>query len=111
MRFGNKMNRRMRGRIFFAAGILSLALWLFMAAAELYTPLHAWLHGGTIPDDDDCAIVALAHGKVETVMSAAPAVVPITSIEVTPQIEFSVFSTPIALLPNGRGPPALPTVS
>ena len=88
-----------------AAGILSLSLWLFMAVAENYTPLHAWLHGGTIPDDDDCAIVAIAHGKIETVTPDAPVVVAITSIEVTPQIEFSVFSTAIAFLPNGRDPP------
>ena len=73
MRFENKINRRTRERIFFAAGVLSLALWLFMAFAETHPSLHAWLHGGTIPDDDDCAIVALAHGKIETVTPDAPA--------------------------------------
>jgi hypothetical protein len=107
MQFGNKINRRTRQRLYMAAGVLSLSLWLFMAVAENYTPLHAWLHGGTIPDDDDCAIVAIAHGKIETVTPDAPVVVTITSIEVTPKIEFSVFSTAIAFLPNGRGPPAL----
>jgi hypothetical protein len=107
MQFGNKINRRTRQRLYMAAGVLSLSLWLFMAVAENYTPLHAWLHGGTIPDDDDCAIVAIAHGKIETVTPDAPVVVAITSIEVTPKIEFSVFSTAIAFLPNGRGPPAL----
>jgi hypothetical protein len=110
MQFGNKINRRTRQRLYMAAGVLSLSLWLFMAVAENYTPLHAWLHGGTIPDDDDCAIVAIAHGKIETVTPDAPVVVAITSIEVTPKIEFSVFSTAIAFLPNGRGPPALLTV-
>jgi hypothetical protein len=107
MQFGNKINRRTRQRLYMAAGVLSLSLWLFMAVAENYTPLHAWLHGGTIPDDDDCAIVAIAHGKIETVTPDAPVVVAITSIEVTPKIEFSVFSTAIAFLPNDRGPPAL----
>ena len=34
-------NRRTRGRIFLAAGVLSLAVWLFMATAEICTPLHA----------------------------------------------------------------------
>lgn len=83
-----------------------------MAAAEIYSPLHAWLHGGTIPkDDDDCAIVAIAHGKIETVSPSIAVPVPITWIEVTPQIEFTVFSTAIALLPNGRAPPTLPAVS
>jgi len=106
-----QINRRTRERIFFAAAVLSLAIWLIMAAAEIYSPLHAWLHGGTIPDDDDCAIIAIAHGKIETVTPDVPAVVPVAWIDVTPQIEFSVFSTAIAFLPNGRGPPAISAVS
>ena len=107
-----KINRRTRERIFVAWAVLSLAVWLFMAAAEIYSPLHAWLHGGTIPkDDDDCAIVALAHGNIETVSTDIAVPVPITWIEVTPQIASSVFSSTITLLPNGRAPPALPAVS
>ena len=100
------ISRRTRQHIFLAAGVLSLAIWLFMAAAALYTPLHAWLHGGTIPDnDDDCAIVAIAHGKVETVFCAAPAVVPVIGIEITPRLEFSTFRPTSVFLPDGRGPP------
>jgi len=107
-----KTNRRTRERIFVAWAVLSLAVWLCMAAAEIYSPLHAWLHGGTIPkDDDDCAIVAIAHGKIETVSPDIAVPVAATWIEVTPQIESSVFSTAIALLPNGRAPPALSAVS
>ena len=82
-----------------------------MAAAEIYSPLHAWLHGGAVPDDDDCAVAAITHGKIETVSPDIAVPVPITWIEVTPQIESSVFSTAIALLPNGRAPPVLPAVS
>jgi hypothetical protein len=101
------MGRRTRQRLFLATGVLSLAIWLFMAAAELCMPLHAWLHGGTIPDHDgDCAIVAIAHGKVETVICAAPAVVPVIGIEIAPRFEFSTFCPISALLPDGRGPPA-----
>jgi hypothetical protein len=107
-----KINHRTCLFFFRASAALSLAVWLFMAVAEIYSPLHAWLHGGTIPkDDDDCAIVAIAHGKIETVSPDIAAPVPITWIEVTPQIEFSVFSTTIILLPNGRAPPSLPAVS
>jgi hypothetical protein len=92
--------------IFLAAGLLSLAVWLFMAAAEWCTPLHAWFHGGTIPDNDEgCAIVALAHGKVETVHGAAPAIVPVTGIEITPRLQFSTFCPAPVFLPAGRGPP------
>ncbi len=105
-------NRRTRERIFLAAGILSLAVWLFMATAEICTPLHAWLHGGTIPkDDDDCAIVAIAHGKIEAAPCAAPAVLPVTWIEIAERAELFVFIPADKNLLPGRGPPVLPSVS
>ena len=97
---------RTRQRLFLAAGVVSLAVWLFMVTAEVYTPLHAWLHGGTIPDNDNCAIAAIAHGKVETVACAAPAVIPLLGIEIAPRIENSVFCPSTVVLPDGRGPPA-----
>jgi hypothetical protein len=106
------ISRRTRQRLYLAAGVLSLAIWLFMAAAEVCTPLHAWLHGGTIPkDDDDCAIVCIAHGKIETVSGDVPVAAPVTWIEVTPRIEFSVLSAVISFLPNGRAPPFFSAVS
>jgi hypothetical protein len=108
----NPIKRRTRERIFAAAGVLSLAIWLFMAAAEVCTPLHAWLHGGTIPkDDDDCAIVCIAHGKIETAPVAVPLAAPVVWIEAAPRIEFSVVSMAITLLPNGRAPPFFSAVS
>ena len=107
-----KINRRTRERIFVAWAVLALAVWLFMAAAEIYSPLHAWLHGGTIPeDDDDCAIVAIAHGKIETVSTDISVPVPITWIEVTPRVEFSIFIPVNINLSFGRAPPALLVVS
>ena len=106
------ISRRSRHRLFVAAGVLSLAIWLFMAVAELCTPLHAWLHGGTIPDDDDdCAIVCIAHGKIETAPVIVPVTAPVTWIEAAPRIESSVLITAIAILPNGRGPPVFSAVS
>jgi hypothetical protein len=107
----NLNNRHLRQRLHAAAAVLSLALWLFMAVAEAYTPLHAWLHGGTIPDDDDCAIVAIVHGKVETVAVAAPTPVSVAWVEIVARPEFSIFAPAIAFLPDGRGPPVLPVVS
>jgi hypothetical protein len=105
-------NRRTHGRIFRATAFLSLAIWLFMAAAEMYSPLHAWLHGGTIPDnDDDCAIVAIAHGKIETAPCDAPVFVPITWIEIVPRAEVAIFVPVEKNLPNDRAPPVLPAVS
>jgi hypothetical protein len=108
----NPIKRRTRERFFVATAVLSLALWLFMAVAELCTPLHAWLHGGTIPkDDDDCAIVCIAHGKIETAPVAVPLAAPAVWIEAAPRIEFSIVSTTITLLPNGRAPPFFSAVS
>jgi hypothetical protein len=64
------MSHRNRQFVHGAVSILTLALWLLMAAAEAWTPLHAWLHGGEIPDDD-CPVAMIHHGKVD---SATPAV-------------------------------------
>jgi len=98
----------MRQRFYAATAILSLAVWLFMAAAEMWTPLHVWLHGGAIPDDDDCAIVALVHGKIETMPGDIPVVIPATWVETTPRIEISVVFCPaIENLPLGRAPPSV----
>lgn len=107
-----QINRRTRERIFVAWAVLSLAVWLFMAAAEIYSPLHAWLHGGTIPeDDDDCAIVAIAHGKIETVTPDVAVPILISWIEVTPRVEFSIFIPANTNLSFGRAPPTLLAVS
>jgi hypothetical protein len=107
-----QFNRRTRERIFLAAGILSLALWLFMATAEICTPLHAWLHGGAIPkDDDDCAIVAIAHGKIEAAPCAAPAALPAPWVEIAERTEVFAFIPADKNLLPGRGPPAISAVS
>jgi hypothetical protein len=100
---------RTRQRFLLAASVFSLVIWLFMTAAELCSPVHAWLHGGTIPDEDNCALVAIAHGKVETVLVDAPMAVPVIGIEIVPRLEFSFFRPAIAFLPDGRGPP-VPTI-
>ena len=91
--------------MFTATAVLTLALWLLMATAEICTPLHAWLHGGAIPENDDCAVVAITHGKVDSAVCAAPAVVPVVWIEVTPVYKASVVRPFLAFLPDGRGPP------
>ena len=83
-----------------------------MAAAETWTPLHAWLHNGSIPDnDEDCAIVVLIHGKIETTPCTVPVVVPATFVETTPIVVFSFFSPAIENLPPGRAPPSFCTAS
>jgi len=100
------ISRCVRRRLYLTAGWLALATWLVMATAELCTPLHAWLHNGAIPtNDDDCAIVAIAHGKIEPVTCDVPVIAQVTWIEIAPLIEFSRFSTASIILPNGRAPP------
>jgi len=96
----------MRQRLYAATAILSLAVWLFMAAAEMWTPLHAWLYGVSIPDNDDCAIVALVHGKIETTPCDVPVVMSVAWVEAIPRIEISVFCPVIENLPLGRAPPS-----
>jgi hypothetical protein len=94
-----------------AAAALSLAVWLFMVAAEICPSLHAWLHGGAVPDNDSCAVALMNHGKLETVICAAPVVVPVIGIEIAPRIEFSVFRPVTVFFSGGRGPPAASSLS
>ena len=109
---GFSTNRRARRRLFAATAIVSLAVWLFMAAAEVCTPLHAWLHGGTIPgNDDDCAIVALIHGKIETTPCDVPLVLPVIFVETMSRQEISAFGPAIENLPPGRAPPSFSIAS
>lgn len=88
--------------------VLSLLIWLFITIAEFHPALHEWLHGGKIPvNDDDCAIVAIAHGKLEAVAIAATVPVPVIWINVTPHIAFTVFVPEQIDLLTDRGPPAV----
>lgn len=104
-------SRKARQRLYAATGALSLALWLLLTVAEGYAPLHIWLHGGAIPDNDDCAVVMLAHGKVDSgIVEVAPGA-PVVWIETTPQVEFSVFSPVVDRLLSGRAPPVSAVVS
>jgi hypothetical protein len=86
-------------------------LWLFLLVAETWTPLHAWLHGGSIPDNDNCAIVALAHGTVDSAPAGDAVTTTIATIECAPRLEIFHFSSIISFLPPGRAPPSLCTVS
>ena len=104
-------NRRTLRRLFAAAAVLSLVLWLFMLVAETWTPLHAWLHGGTIPDNDDCAVAAIAHGKVDSASFDIPVPASIVWVEVTTRTEITAFHPFISILPSDRAPPVLPAVS
>ena len=101
-----QIRRRLRAQLHRAAAGLALAVWLLVSAAEICPALHAWLHGGSIPDDDDCAVVAIALGHVDTGICDIPPVTPVMGIEVVvPQIQLRAFAPAIENLPLGRGPP------
>jgi hypothetical protein len=106
-----QLSRHTRQRLFMATGVLSLALWLLLTVAEAYSPLHAWMHGGAIPDNDDCAVALLAHGSVHTEVADVPLTLPMVWVVSTPHVDFSVFCPTIGQLPSGRAPPVLPAVS
>ena len=86
-----------------------LAVWLVMCMAEACPKLHAWLHGGTIPDNDDCAIVMLAQGHAEVGIQAPPALFVLFFFLILPMVSFAPFpDSLLALLPSGRAPPTRP---
>ena len=109
------LNRRTRQRLYAATAVLSLAIWLFMAVAEACTPLHAWLHGGTIPKNDNCAVIVIAHGNIavtahgiiEMTPSCVHAALAVTLIGIVPGAEFSIFIPANKNLSPGRAPPAI----
>lgn len=105
------ISRRARQRLHTVTAVLSLSLWLLLTVAEAYSPLHAWIHGGAIPDNDECAVVAIAHGQVDSPVGDVPAVAQFVWIEITPHVKFSAYCPAIGHLPSGRAPPVLPAVS
>jgi len=100
-----RISRRTREWIHRATGAVALFVWLFMATAEICPPLHAWLHGGAIPDDDDCPVVAIAVGHVHVSVCPVQPEVPVTLIEITPREVVTAFVSPEKDLPNERAPP------
>lgn len=106
MRTPFRLNRRARAYVHCATGVLSLFVWLFMATAEICPPLHEWLHGGSIPDDDHCAVAVLAAGHVDVGVCAVQPPAPVTLVEITPRPPIIVFVPSEKVLPNDRAPPA-----
>jgi hypothetical protein len=102
-----QLSCRTRERLYRATAGLALAIWLTMAFAEICPPFHAWLHGGSVPDDDDCAVVAIALGHFDSATPEVPPVMPVHWIQIEPRIEFSVFVAADKNLPQGRAPPFL----
>jgi len=111
MRVTFSFHRRTRERLHRATAGLALAIWLTMAFAEICPPFHAWLHGGKIPDDDDCAVVAIATGHFDSATAEVPPVTPIYWIQIESSVEISTFVFVSKNLPQERAPPVLSAVS
>ena len=100
-----QLSRRTRGYIHRVTGAVALFVFLFMWTAEICPPMHEWLHGGSIPDDDDCPVVAIATGHVHVAVAEVQAPAPVNVLEITPRAEVTVFVPSEKILPNGRAPP------
>jgi hypothetical protein len=98
-------SRRTRGYIHCVTGAVALFVWMFLWTAEIHPPLHAWLHGGSIPDDDDCPVVAIATGHVHIGVAEIQPPAPVNVIEITPRVEITVFVSTEKVLPPERAPP------
>ena len=97
------MSRRKRQFLCRSAAVLSLLLWLALAVAEAWEPFHAWLHGGSIPDTDNCPVAALQQGKLAISAVAAVVVLFLASV-----VAFRFVLPPFVAslpLPDVRGPP------
>jgi hypothetical protein len=90
-----------------ALAALLVGVILFLDAMAACPALHELIHKDADKAGHECAVTMFAHGKVESATVEIPAIVPTSSIESIPQIEFSVFSAAIENLPQGRAPPVV----
>jgi hypothetical protein len=98
------MSRSVHQKWCAAVALLALALWFFLLGAEAWTPLHAWMHGGTIPVDDHCPIAQLQQGEVDH-FAAAVVLAAFIGFAIVIRFTFSVPFVASFPLPNVRGPP------
>lgn len=88
-----------------------IAIVLMLDAMAACPALHEMIHKDAGHEDHECAVTMFAHGQVDSVTVDVVPVVFIATVEITQQIDFTVFSPSIAHLPSGRAPPVLPSVS
>jgi hypothetical protein len=94
-----------------ALASLLVGMIVFLDAMAACPALHELIHHDADKPGHECAVTMFAHGKLVSAAVDVPLSVPTVSIETEPRVEFSVFSTAIENLPQGRAPPALPAVS
>jgi hypothetical protein len=89
-----------------AAALFLVAVWLLLLAAEASQPFHIWLHGGKIPNNDDCGVALVHHGQVDTSATAVTASLPPAVMIVCVPTPSRIFPSVGSLLPSSRAPPA-----
>ena len=89
-----------------AFGLLSVGLVLLLNLLEASPALHAVFHADAARAGHECAVTLFAHGQVDSAAMDVSPVAPVTSVQLSPRLEFSVFAPAIAGLPAGRAPPA-----
>jgi len=90
---------------------LMLFLWLFTVAMAVCPELHELIHKDADEHDHHCAVTMLLQGNVDATTVEVPVVLSTVLVEITPRIEFLVFSPAIGNLPPGRAPPVSPAAS
>lgn len=78
--------------------------WLCLAAAGSWAPFHAWLHGDSIPDGDNCPVAALQQGNLAATAASSAAIVVLAGFLLLIVTSFTEF-VPQSELPEVRGPP------
>ena len=86
--------------------VLLVGLVLLLNAMAAVPALHELIHQDAGKTDHQCAVTVFAHGQVESAAGDVPVALPVTSVEITPHLEFSLHSTAIENLPPGRAPPS-----
>jgi hypothetical protein len=84
--------------------VVLVLLQMAMAASE---PLHKLIHADADDPGHQCSVTLFAHGQIDTTSVDIPCVVPVTSVEITPQAPISFYRPALPNLPPGRGPPSL----
>ena len=84
---------------------LLLLHWLCLAAAGSWAPFHAWLHGDSIPDGDNCPVAALQQGNLAAIAASSATVVVLAGFLLLILASFTGF-VPLSDLPEVRGPPS-----
>lgn len=90
---------------------LLIALVLLLNALAACEPLHKLIHHDADEAGHECVVTLFAHGQIDSASCDVPVMVPVSLVETTPSVIFSVPSTAIENLPPGRAPPVFSAVS